>query len=81
MKKILIISAMLATLGAAGSVQARPSPTADPATAAIRGLDLGQAYNLADVIGRPDRAPGACYRERPLNAWEFNFRLPQRTVC
>ena len=82
MKKMLTICAMVAALGAAsGSVQARPSAAADPAAAAIRALGLGQVYNQPNATRSPDEAPGACYRERPLNAWGFNFRLPQRTVC
>jgi opacity protein-like surface antigen len=81
MKKILIICAMVALGAASSSVQARPSPTDDPAAAAIRALDLGQVYNQSNATRSPDNAPGACYRERPLDAWGFNFRLPQRTVC
>ena len=82
MKKILIICAMAATLGAASSsVQARPSAADDPAAAAIRALDLGQLYNQPNATRSPDRAPGACYRERAIDAWGFNFRVPQKTVC
>ena len=81
MKKILTICAMVAALGAAsGSVQARPSAAADPAAAAIRALGLGQVYNQPNATRSPDEA-GACYRERAIDAWGFNFRVPQKTVC
>ena len=83
MKKILVICATVATLGAAAlsSVQARPSAADDPAAAAIRALDLGQLYNQPNATRSPDEAPGVCYRERAIDAWGFNFRVPQKTVC
>jgi hypothetical protein len=83
MKKILVICATVATLGPAAlsSVQARPSAADVPAAAAIRALDLGQLYSQPNSTRSPHNAQGACYRESALDAWGFNFRLPQPTVC
>ena len=87
MKKILVICATVATLGAAAfsSVQARILAADDPAVAAIPGAYPGQPYNQPNATRNPHNGEGqgACYPERTIDAWGFEFRVPRESgaVC